>query len=286
MNRFPQIPQAVSWFTLFAAAIIGCESNDLATIDVKGTSPFVASVQVGPTAINIDTLAPTNGNYSVATVVTARVTDPDGAGDLAEVAAEVLRPSSSSPFKQIPLHDDGLSPDLTANDGIYSGTLPFELTRPQAGRYRIRVFTLDDQGLQSNVSDVSYLALRNNAAPTLSNLDAPDTVIVPIGGGLLVHITISAADSDGLADVDEVFFRSLDSSTPNVRFFLRDDGGTEPLGPPFFQPSGDALAGDGEYSVLIPLVDGPNVRRTNRFAFQAWDGRDTSATLLHYLTVQ
>lgn len=286
MNRFPQIPQAVSWFTLLAAAIIGCESNNLAPVDVKITPPFVTSVQVGPSAINVDTLTPANGNYSVATIVTARISNPDGTGNVARVVAEALRPSASSPFKQIDLHDDGLSPDLTSNDSIYSGTLPFELTRPQAGRYRIRVFAEDSQGLQSNAMEVSFFALRNNSAPTLANLDAPDTVIVPVGGGLLVHITISAADSDGLADVREVFFRSLDSSIPDVRFFLKDDGGTEPVGPPFFQPSGDTLVGDGEYSVLIPLVDGPTVRRTNRFAFQAWDGRDTSATLLHYLTVQ
>jgi len=286
MNRFPQIPPAVSWFTLLAAAIIGCESNNLPSFDAGGNPPFVTSVQVSPSAINVDTLTQANGNYSVATVVTARVSNPDGTGNLAIVVAEALRPSASSPFKQIDLHDDGLPPDLTSNDSIYSGMFPFELTRPQAGRYRIRVFAKDSQGLQSNAMEVSFSALRNNSAPRLANLEAPDTVTVPVGGGLLVHIAISAADSDGLADVREVFFRSLDSSTPDVRFFLKDDGGTEPLGPPFFQPSGDTFAGDGEYSVLIPLVDGPNVRRTNRFAFQAWDGRDTSATLLHYLTVQ
>ncbi|MCZ6776606.1 MAG: hypothetical protein O7D34_09140, partial [Ignavibacteria bacterium] len=93
---------------------------------------------------------------------------------------------------------------------------------------------------------------------------------------------------DGLADVREVFFRSLDSKTPDFKFFLKDDGGTEPPSSPLFQPSGDSVAGDGVFSILIPLVDSPVVRRTNRFAFQAFDtfGDSSGIPLIHFLVVR
>jgi len=283
MNRFPQIPQAVSWFTLFAAAIIGCESNNLAPVDVKGTPPFVTLVQVGPSAINVDTLTPVNGNYSVATVVTARISNPDGTGNVARVVAEAIRPSTSSPFKQIDLHDDGLSPDLTSNDSIYSGTLPFELTRPQTGRYRVRVSADNSQGLQSNMVEVSFLALRNNSFPVLdtASLNAPDTVMRPTSGFILFPISIAANDSDGIADIQEVYLRNLDSQNPNARVFLRDDGSFS--APPL---SGDAIAGDGVFTVTVQL-NSDNTPGTFRFAYQAADSfGDTSSTFIRRITVQ
>lgn len=269
--------QAVVWALLSASIPFspGCEESDLAPFDVKGTPPTVTSVTVGPFAVNIDTLTPNNGVYSVAAVVTARVSDVDG-GEGIGATAEILRPSTSSPFVQFSPHDDGVAPDPTAGDGIYSARLTFELTRAQAGRYRIRVFALDNQGLQSNVSEISWFALRNNAAPTLSNLAAPDTLTRPQVGSLLFSMSVVAADSDGLADIREVYFRNLDSPSQS-KIFLWDDGGII---------HGDPVAGDGGFSVIVQLPDTVSPR-TFRFLFQAEDTfGDTSASLLHFLTVR
>lgn len=145
----------------------------------------------------------------------------------------------------------------------------------------MQFIALDNEGNQSNVLERTLFLTRNNSPPKLDpqSLVAPDTVILPIGGSLLIPMNIAASDSDGLADVREVFFRSLDSSDPTQKFHLQDDGNFS---------SGDAVAGDGVFSIIIQLDDtGPPVRRTFRFAFQALDSfSDTSATVLHFLTVR
>jgi hypothetical protein len=60
---------------------------------------------------------------------------------------------------------------------------------------------------------------------------------------------------------------------------MKDDGGADPL-------SGDAAAGDSLYTILIP-VDNSTTRKTYRFLFQAADAfGDTSAAILHRLTIR
>ena len=273
---------------LYLTLLFGCEDKEIAVDDPQGRPPFVQSVNLAPDSTNIDGQIPLDGMYTVATVVTAKVTDPEGADNLASVVAGVVRPNSSPSILRIDLHDDGVAPDPTANDGNYSASIQYRVTRPQAGRYRIQVSATDKDQLKSNVADQSFFVARNNAKPGLFALIAPDTLTIAVGGSLLVHITISASDSDGIADLREVFFRSLTSSNPDFKFLLKDDGGTDPISPPLFQPSGDSVAGDGRYSVLIPLIDGPNVRRTNIFAFQAFDsfGDSSGVPLLHQLVVR
>lgn len=274
---------------LVSAAILvtGCDKNQLGTVDVKGNPPQVSNAVLSPDSINIDSITPVNGSYTATTVARVSVVDPEGAGSITEVTASAIRPGSESAFSLYALRDDGVAPDAAADDGIYSGSIQFQLVRSQAGRYRIQLASLDKDGLQSRVLEIPYFVKRNNSAPRLSNISAPDTITLPSGGSLLVSMSVAAADSDGLADIQSVYFRSLTSTSPDFKFYLKDDGGTEPAAAPLFQPSGDAVAGDGLFSILVPLRDTPTVRRTNIFAFQAIDTfGDTSATLIHYLTVK
>ena len=278
---------SISRYVLLLAVLAGCEDKT-GVIDFTGNPPFVTSISLAPDSVNIDTQLPQNGLYAVETIVIARVADPQGAGNLSSVSASVIRSVPATVVTTVQMRDDGVAPDSIAGDGRYAGSIQYQVTRPLAGRYRVQVSATDEDNLVSNVSEQTLFVTRNNSKPLLFGLIAPDTVTVPIGGFMLVHMTISASDSDGIADVREVFFRSLTSSNPDVKFFLKDDGGTDPISPPFFQPSGDSVAGDGRYSVLIPLVDGPNVRRTNIFSFQAFDsfGDSSGVPLLHQLVVR
>jgi hypothetical protein len=96
-------------------------------------------------------------------------------------------------------------------------------------------------------------------------------------------MSIAAADSDGLADIAEVYFRSLNSSDPTAKFFLFDDGGTVQRNG---ITSGDPLAGDGTFSIIVQLPS-TSTTGTRLFAFQAKDTfGDTSATVTHSLEVR
>jgi len=218
----------------------------------------------------------------VVTTATVRITDRD-AGGAVDAAVEVYAPADNSMIASSPLRDDGVSPDAARGDGIFSARVQFSVTESDAGRYRVRFAASDELGLRANALERPLVIARprRNSPPELSALMAPDTVTLPASGSSLITMSVVVADSDGYSDIRDVYFRNLDSpSNPTQRFFLKDDGGT---GTP---SSGDVVPGDGRFSITIQLPS-TTPRRDYRFAFQANDvPGDTSATLLHILTVR
>ena len=95
-------------------------------------------------------------------------------------------------------------------------------------------------------------------------------------------MTAAVVDSDGIADVREVFFYSLNSTNPSFKFILYDDGSLNSI-----PPSGDLVAGDGTYTITVKLVDTPTVRKTYTFEFHALDKQGAAAPIVSKrLTVQ
>jgi hypothetical protein len=265
---------------MFVLLFPACEASDEGTIQGTVEVPFARSLIVTPSTLDLRAVTPVNGVYPLSIIVRVTVEQRSSGTHSPTVQAELLLPRSSDIAGTALLRDDGSSPDSSAGDGRYAGTISFGAARSDAGLFRVRVRAYNVAGGESNRLDVPFLLTRNNAVPSLSHLTAPDTLTLPSGGSLLIPMNVAAQDSDGLADIREVYFRSLDASDPTRKFFLKDDGGTDPS-------SGDQDAGDGVFSIIVQLTDGPNVRRTYRFAFQATDAfGDTSATLLHRLTVR
>ena len=94
-------------------------------------------------------------------------------------------------------------------------------------------------------------------------------------------MTVKAADADGQPDIKEVFFLSLDASNPTFKYILLDDGG----GPTGL--SGDLVAGDSVYTIIVNVPTTPSAQKTYRFFFQATDAfGDTSASILHRVTIR
>ena len=260
------------------AALPGCESTNEGIVDQSGAPPFLRAAIVDPDTVNLRGLPSQDGRYSVSVEVRATVDGSDGGGPAVTVFADLLPPLASDSWLRIQLRDDGSGADLAPGDGEFSARLTFELAQSDAGAFRIRVQALAGAGFQSNAREQTLLVLRENAPPLLSNLIAPDTVLLPPTGSSLVRMSVDATDPDGPEDIQEVYFLSLDSSDPSRKFFLLDDGDAN--------VSGDAVAGDGTYSIIVQLP-ATTSRKTYRIAFQAADTfGDTSATLLHNLTVQ
>jgi hypothetical protein len=273
-------PRAAAFFIIFTSfALVGCDKNPLGTVESQGHPPVVSQVVLTPNAVYIDTLTPNNGLYHLSGVLSAKVGDIDGPDDIRVVQGDMVDPSGEHLFT-VAMQDNGVAPDSSRGDGVYSARINLSVTRAMAGRYFPFVTASDGSGLQSNGVASSLLVFRRNSPPTLSDLVAPDTLRIPAGGSASLFITVAASDSDGLADIKEVFFVSPDGTSPQFHFILKDDGGeTQPA-------SNDATAGDGVFSILLPLTDSPTIRGRYRFLFQARDGSgDTSATLLHNITV-
>jgi len=248
-------------------------------LDIAGTPPVLADGVLMPDTVNIDTLTPSNSLYTVRT--STRVTATDEDGDITIVVARVLRRNSSSTLIEVPLRDDGTGEDSLALDSVFSGLLEFQIPRSEAGAYRVEYLANDGNTYLSNLVAAAFFATRANSPPTLdtTSLDAPDRVTRPQTGSLLVFMSIAAADSDGLADVRDVFFINLASMSQTPQFLL-DDGEQGGI------PSGDLVAGDGVFSIIIQVPSTVPLG-VYPFSFQAVDTfGDSSSAFIHDFTVE
>jgi hypothetical protein len=270
---------------IFASLLFlsGCDKNQLAPLDSKNSTPFVSQLRFNPDSIYIDNLAPVNSQYTITTTVDVVATDNDGSSDLMAVTVDIQRSSGALAASGIPLHDDGALPDSVRADGIFSGFVHFSLTRAQAGRYQVQASAIDRQGSRSNSLAKQLQLTRRNSVPSLFDLVVvPETLTIAPLDSALLRMSIAASDSDGLADIAEVYWKSPDGQNPDFKFPMKDDGGLS-IG----QPSGDPVAGDGIFSFRQWIKDSPTIRGTYRLLFKAADSMgDTSSTILYSLVIR
>jgi hypothetical protein len=273
-KRLPVVGFLVSILCGVLVALSGCENRDGGPVDTMGSPPFVRSATVAPDQIPVTALTTTNGVDYVATVqVTAIVKNPSGSGTIGSVQANVTPPDGSAPIGSFLLRQQGSS----GGNLTYAGQVQFTVSKSALGAFLVEVSAFDQHGFEGNAVAQTVTIVGKNYPPVLSNLVAPDTVLLPVSGTISIPLHVTVSDSNGLGDIRDVFFRSLDSSNPTLKIFLFDDGSPA---------NGDLVAHDGMYSRII-ILDSSNDRKTYRFAFQAIDASgDTSATILHFLTVK
>jgi hypothetical protein len=184
----------------------------------------------------------------------------------------------------VPLFNDGndlLHGDVSKEDNIFSNKYPFSQSFLN-GKYTIEYYIINSSDKATLVAEHSFIFNNNIAdvAPFVSNLVAPDTVSLNTSATTDILITIQAADSNGLKDINIVFFNSFkpngDPATNNP-FLMYDDGNSH---------NGDAVAGDGIYSLIISLPPESN-KGTYRWEFQAQDReKKTSNIIIHNIVVK
>jgi len=188
---------------------------------------------------------------------------------------------NSSP---VTLYNDGnvaLHGDTTKGDSTFSNKYPFSQSYLN-GKYTIQYYLINSNNNTELVAEHNFIYNNNlaDAAPVVSNLVAPDTVSLNSGATTDINLSIQVADSNGLNDINIVFFNSFkpngDPATGNP-FLMYDDGNIL---------HGDAVAGDGIYSLIISLPSGTN-KGTYRWEFQARDrGKKTSNIIIHNIVVK
>lgn len=250
-------------YLLLPLFIISCEEIP----DSEITTP-VDSYQV--TKIS----APTEFVYSQSNRQFTAIVEFTSTTGVQNVFFNIFSPSGKQiNTESVRMKDDGDLDvgDIVANDKKYSAIFQFPDVNSN-GNYKL-YFYIEDNEKTVNAA-VHFIKLSNfeNATPVISDLVMPDTVSV----GVNFTFTLKASDSNGMDDLDRVFF-SFIGATGEVIGLMHDDGNSN---------FGDQKSGDGIFSYKSFFTE--EARGQERtFTFQARDrGNAISNTITHKLYVK
>ena len=190
--------------------------------------------------------------------------------EIQSVFCNIISPAGTQlNTSEINLYDDGNLTehgDTTDNDNTYSNNFTMSSSYIN-GVYIVQYYVKDIYDATNYISAQNF-DFDNNSdqfAPVLSDLILPDSVAL----GQSFVFSVTASDSNGLSDVDLVYFELyrpdstiVTDNTGNSLFQMHDDGNTTVWG--------DTTAGDGIYSYKNSFS--PTAQLGNwRFEFQAID---------------
>ena len=248
---------------------VSCELDQSVTLDHTPSPPVLDSASVTPVFINI------GGNTSLTsfdTSITIRASLDRMYPTSISVIYSIYAPNGDL-FTSGLLVDNGAAPDLASADGHYAVQRTITIPTELLGIYTVQVEAHNAlQEYSSSINLPIAVFNLNNTPPLVSGLSSPDTVIVPSGTDInFVKVSITAADSQGLNDIVSVSLKSLrpDSSVAGL-FPLYDDGGTT-VRPTFNISSGDSIANDGRYTLVIPIFSSTQKNTYREFIFTATD---------------
>ncbi len=212
----------------------------------------------------------TNGSDTVKFTLRIPAADPDGIRDIDRVTVQLLNTNDST--AQI-LYDDGLAlhADALAGDGVYSGIF----SRIPLTSVENVVLAFQARDRQGQVSAVVIRRVLDHP-PHILAIDVPSVIQRPASGSLPIAFHVTVADSDGLSDIDSVYFRNFTSTTP-TNFMMFDDGN--------LSVHGDSVAADGTYSLIVEITSA-NSTGPKEFHFYAVDKSGARDEEIRTITTQ
>ncbi len=248
----------------------GCKLTDKGLLDT-GAPPFIRLAAASPLVIDVTTLGSLPTSPIDTMIVLSASIDPGAAGAI--VNYTVLDPAGNIL----------LSGNMTGSAGQFTASTPFNIQKEDVGTYSVQfqAVAIGEPQSLSNTLTRTITVKNTNHYPVLSNLFMPDTVKVPPPGDTtFVRITVAAANSDGLQDIKSVTLTSYRPDKSVVGIYpMYDDGGFNVVSP-FSLKSGDAIAGDGTYTLTIPLLSSTTGNTYRDFSFVATDRSGASSNVL------
>ncbi|MCA9783822.1 MAG: hypothetical protein KDC10_03825 [Calditrichaeota bacterium] len=215
-----------SLYRLGATDLFGQESFEELSVDVQNLPPVLTSgslhvwqtvegdLQPVDFADTLKLVIPLPGQ-SRQVVFRAIPGDPQG-------VADILAVSLSSPIlsgEPLQLLDDGVSPDLLAGDGEYSGSLTLgPQDEPPAGQnLQLQVTPWLSQAPVLLQLPLALIPERDNAAPHVDQVFVPDT----LASGQFLRVEAEFSDPDGASDLTSAWVKFLDTGE---RWFMQRSG--------------------------------------------------------------
>ncbi len=271
-------------FVAALAALGGCERNESSVVDSAGTPPILLQLSLSPSTVNTDSINVGGSRkpedvLPISVSVTAQL-NPATMSRVAAVRYVLTNSDGTASVASGELLDNGQGVDVSKGDSVYSGKVTFQIKRVEVGTYRVLVNAEGDNGFESNTIVAPLFVYRGNRPPTLSILQAADTVQLGNQSQQLT-LRVSADDPDGLADISRVIFNSFKpdgSPSSGNPFQMFDDGSAA--------GHGDERAGDGIYSLIVTLPPATQTG-TYRFEFQAFDRSNEGGNIvIHRITIK
>jgi hypothetical protein len=247
------------------------------TSDTLEANIHVLSGEGNDPPVLIRTSIPDTVTDASSAEVTLRVhvSDPQGTETVDSVFAWIYPPLNPQPVLELELADDGLIADSAAGDGIFTLQTDLSQTLTIRGVWNVRFQAADKGGLFSRPVATAMFVDASNSPPLIQEVSAPDTV--SRSAALPLLITARVTDPQGSSDIRRVAFNSYkpDGVPSSGNPFIMKDDGTQ----------GDALAGDGVFSITVTITP-QNARGNYRFDFFAEDQAGAvSEIVTHIVTV-
>jgi hypothetical protein len=261
-----------------------CEKDSSSVIDSSGNPPILVNGNFSLTVVNTDTInigpeRKPDDLLNIHGIATVKVIQNQGEPALGSVTCSIYKDLSDSPYGEGVLVDNGVSPDIVANDSLYSGYVYFQIYRVEIGSFWITITSESSSGYISNTLLLPFQVTRLNHPPVISNLTAADTLRL----GALHRLTLQVDDADGQSDIFSVGYLSL---KPNGTY--ANEGKLIPMfddGIPDF-PHGDAVANDGIYTYTSDVFLYAEVG-TYRYTFYAIDRSGAySDSIVHFMVIR
>lgn len=255
------------WLTLVTASLLllsGCEKKETGTIDLSSAAPIVSRLSITPSAVNIDTLTPTAGAYSISSGISVKVSDPDGLQDIREVDYNLFSPAINALVGSGKLAIVNGGTDSVG--ATFAGRITFTASVTTLGNYLVEAKAVDQSGTTSNILQFGLAVGRNNIPPTFGVPGARQTTASGITPAVFA-LTVPVIDSNGIADIQRVSVRALNAQDTSSHA-MSDNGEAA---------SGDKVSGDGTYSAVVSVIPTGSLQDVI-FEFSASDSRGALAT--------
>ena len=231
---------------ILAIALCSCERETGTVIDSEFTTPFLKSISLTVSQLNLDDTIPSpyvtkisTDLFEISDTLSAAVHDPRGTATIQSVKYYIYPPGSTRALASGNLSHLYDSASMTST-AIYGGVIHFRLSRTEFGTYRIEAVAIDQANVESNHAELSLFIRRSNSRPILG-LRTLREYVPPGSDSSRLTLTITASDSDGYADVAGVTVLAHQATDSSIHRLL-DDGSIQ---------SGDNLMGDGVFTTVM-----------------------------------
>ncbi|HLX12866.1 MAG TPA: hypothetical protein VKS81_08635, partial [Bacteroidota bacterium] len=179
------------WYLLALCLFLtSCEKSSDTLVDPSINSPFLISDSVSVSQIFIDSLHQNaDGTIPISFTISARAYDRSGISDLRSVSYAIYPPGSAYAFLSGACT---LTSAVTGGDtAIYTARLSFSIDKSTVGFYNVGITATTQSNTVSNTLLSRVLISKNFHRPYLTDLYAPDTVVIPAHGKELLQFAVS-----------------------------------------------------------------------------------------------